>query len=185
MYSSFISKMLFIDSFSSKTFYLFDDILKFYWLKCVELSEQYTHIDTFLRILFQWNSILFDHHSFNRFAYQSFSSKKKNWKTENWIYKKKKKTLFCLPVELIVHTATGVMQASQSRGVNKLLLHTAPLLLTQISHAIGSELGYADVEHSNSVIWCTNGLFVWLKREIFVFVFFIYHHLLLACWRFH
>lgn len=52
----------------------------------------------------------------------------------------------------MVHTATGVMHASQSLGVNKLLLQTAPLLLTQISHEIGSELGYEDVEHSKSVI---------------------------------
>lgn len=72
----------------------------------------------------------------------------------------------CLPVELIVHTATGVIHASQSRGVSKLLLHTAPLLFTQISHDIGSELGYADVEHSNKVIWWTNGLFVWLNESI-------------------
>lgn len=61
-------------------------------------------------------------------------------------------TLQALPVELMVQTATGVIHASQSRGVNKLLLQTAPLLLTQISHDIGSELGYDDVEHSNSVI---------------------------------
>lgn len=60
----------------------------------------------------------------------------------------------------MVHTATGVMQASQSLGVNKLLLHTAPELRTQISHDPGSELGNADVEHSNNVIWWTNGLFV-------------------------
>lgn len=59
---------------------------------------------------------------------------------------------YCLPVELIVQTATGVIQASQSRGVNKLLLHTVPLLFTQISHESGSELGYDDVEHSNNVI---------------------------------
>lgn len=52
----------------------------------------------------------------------------------------------------MVHTATGVMHASQSRGVNKLLLQTAPLLLTHMSHDNGSELGYADVEHSNNVI---------------------------------
>lgn len=68
-----------------------------------------------------------------------------------------------VPVELIVHTATGVMHASQSRGVNKLLLQTAPLLFTQISQDNGSELGYAEDEHSNSVIWWTNGFFVWLK----------------------
>lgn len=73
------------------------------------------------------------------------------------------KNINIIPVELMVHTATGVMQASQSRGVNRLLLHTAPLLFTQISHDNGSEVGYAEVEHSKSVIWWTNGFFVWLK----------------------
>ena len=71
----------------------------------------------------------------------------------------KAKFFFCFqfilldqPEEPIDHTATGVMHASQSRGVNKLLLQTAPLLLTQTSQEAGSEPGYDFVEHSNSVI---------------------------------
>jgi len=73
-----------------------------------------------------------------------------------------------LPVEPIVHTAIGVVHEFQSRGVSKLLLHTAPLLLTQTSHAIGSEPGYDDVEHSNNVIWCTRGFFVVLKTVLII-----------------
>lgn len=69
---------------------------------------------------------------------------------------------FVLPVDPTAHTATGVMHESQSLGVNKLLLHTAPLLFTQTSQEDGSEPGYDDVEHSNSVIWCTNGFLLLL-----------------------
>lgn len=46
-----------------------------------------------------------------------------------------------LPVEPIDQTATGVIQASQSRGVSKLLLQTAPLLFTQTFHEAGSDPG--------------------------------------------
>lgn len=64
---------------------------------------------------------------------------------KNLLYKRK-------PVDPIDHTATGVMHESQSRGVNKLLLQTAPLLFTQTSHEAGSEPGYDFVEHSNKVM---------------------------------
>lgn len=60
-----------------------------------------------------------------------------------------------LPVEPTAQTAIGVTHESQSRGVSKLLLQTAPLLFTQTSHESGSEPGYDDDEHSNNVIWCT------------------------------
>lgn len=64
-----------------------------------------------------------------------------------------------VPVAPTAHTATGVMQESQSRGVNKLLLHTAPSLFTQTSQDAESEPGYEETEHSNSVMWCTSGFF--------------------------
>lgn len=38
-------------------------------------------------------------------------------------------------------TATGVEHESQSRGVNELLLHTVPVLLTQTSHEAAFEPG--------------------------------------------
>lgn len=57
-----------------------------------------------------------------------------------------------IPVEPMDQTATGVIHESQSRGVNKLLLQTAPLLLTHTSHEAGSDPGYDLVEHSKSVI---------------------------------
>lgn len=57
-----------------------------------------------------------------------------------------------LPDELTAHEAIGVMHESQSRGVSKLLLHTAPLLFTQTSQEVGSAPGYDEAEHSNSVM---------------------------------
>lgn len=60
-----------------------------------------------------------------------------------------------LPVEPTAQTAIGVTHESQSRGVSKLLLQTAPLLFTQTSHESESEPGYDCDEHSNSVIWWT------------------------------
>lgn len=66
------------------------------------------------------------------------------------------------PVAPMAHTATGLMQESQSRGVSKLLLHTAPLLFTHTSQEEESGPGYDDMEHSNKVMWCTRGLCVLL-----------------------
>lgn len=57
-----------------------------------------------------------------------------------------------LPDDPTAQTATGEIHESQSIGVNKLLLQTAPLLFTQTSQDAGSELGYDMAEHSNSVI---------------------------------
>lgn len=65
-----------------------------------------------------------------------------------------------LPVDPTAQTAIGVTHESQSRGVSKLLLQTAPLLFTQTSHESGSEPGYDDDEHSNNVMWCTIDFFV-------------------------
>lgn len=65
----------------------------------------------------------------------------------------------------MAQTATGFMQESQSRGVKRLLLHTAPLLFTHTSHEEESGPGYEDMEHSNKVMWCTRGFFVLLKYE--------------------
>lgn len=58
-----------------------------------------------------------------------------------------------IPEEPTAHTAIGVIHESQSLGVSKLLLQTAPLLFTHTSHDNGSAPGYDDVEHSNNVIW--------------------------------
>lgn len=66
----------------------------------------------------------------------------------------------------MAQTATGLMQESQSRGVNKLLLQTAPLLFTHTSHEEESGPdGYDDMEHSNKVMWCTSGFFVLLQID--------------------
>lgn len=67
------------------------------------------------------------------------------------------------PVAPMAQTATGLMHESQSRGVSKLLLHTAPLLFTHTSHEEESGPGYEDMEHSKRVMWCTRGLCVLLK----------------------
>lgn len=66
----------------------------------------------------------------------------------------------------MAQTATGLIHESQSRGVNKLLLHTAPLLFTQTSQEDDeSGPGYEDWEHSNRVMWCTSGFFVLLQMQ--------------------
>lgn len=57
------------------------------------------------------------------------------------------------PVAPIAQTATGLMQESQSRGVRRLLLQTAPLLFTHTSQEEESGPGYEDMEHSKSVMW--------------------------------
>lgn len=69
------------------------------------------------------------------------------------------------PDELTAHEAIGVTHESQSRGVSRLLLHTAPLLFTHTSHELGSAPGYDEAAHSNSVMWCTIELWVALHRE--------------------
>ncbi len=90
--------------------------------------------------------------------------------TSIFVYNINEKPFIILPVEPTAHTAIGVTHESQSRGVNKLLLHTAPLLFTQTSHESGSEPGYDDDEHSNNVMWCTIDFFVLEFVEIFVLI---------------
>lgn len=71
----------------------------------------------------------------------------------------------------MVYATADVMQ---SRGVNSLLLNnTPPLRFTQMTREIGSELVYADVEHSNKVARCTSDLFVSLMDIIQIFIRFI------------